>query len=97
MMIATQLSYTEWVRIHRVELQEEFTALTCDEEYSEQLCDRCDGEGYVTCDMGHEHECEDCEASGDSQDFETYTYNLWNAQRETDLLRYKEYVKCLSQ
>ena len=27
----------------------------------EQACDICDGKQWVTCNMGHEHDCEECE------------------------------------
>lgn len=30
----------------------------------EKRCSSCNGNGYSTCDHGHDHECEDCDKSG---------------------------------
>lgn len=32
-----------------------------DEGVRVEKCEYCDGTGVVECDMGHEHDCEDCE------------------------------------
>jgi hypothetical protein len=28
------------------------------------ICSECEGEGYRECDLGHEHDCEDCDGNG---------------------------------
>ncbi|WP_339898233.1 hypothetical protein [uncultured Gilvimarinus sp.] len=48
------ISYEDWKK--QVEIAHE------DEEL--EGCDICQGEGIVECDMGHEHDCEECGGMG---------------------------------
>jgi hypothetical protein len=44
-----------------------FSSKTCigraNESFHES-CDNCAGTGYVECDMGHDHDCPDCDGEG---------------------------------
>lgn len=40
-----------------------------------QVCDCCEGNGDVECDMGHQHLCDECEGTGERR-YDTYRHYL---------------------
>ena len=41
-------------------------------KYSKMLCIDCDGDGTLECDLGHDHECEDCNGEGEVDDISKF-------------------------
>ena len=96
-MNTKELSYHEWVRMYKSELEDEYRKSDPDETLVK--CSECYGRGYDTCDLGHEHDCEECDGEGKVQadTFENYTADLYDTQLATDKQNLARYQACLSQ
>ncbi len=96
-MNTKELSYHEWVRIYRSELEDEY--LKSNPNETRIKCQECYGKGYETCDLGHDHDCETCDGEGKVQTdtFEGYTSDLYQKHLATNRANLARYQACLSQ
>lgn len=96
-MNTKELPYHDWVRIYRSELEDEYRKSDPDETLVK--CLECWGEGYETCDLGHTHDCEECDGEGTVQadTFEQYTADLYQKHLATNKVNLARYQACLSQ
>ena len=96
-MNTTQLSYDQYVRIYREDLEHEYHATDPDER--EIDCPDCHGDGSQDCDLGHIHDCEACDGSGETtaDSFEDFAKDDYDFRWFRDKRRVKEYEQWLSQ
>lgn len=96
-MNTKELSYHDWVRIYRSELEDEYRK--SDPEETLIKCPDCYGRGYDTCDLGHDHDCEHCDGEGKVQadTFEGFTAELYEAHCAKNKANLARYELCLSQ
>lgn len=60
--MTTVISFAEWKQ---------------DKEDLKIDCMECDGDGYVECEYGHEHDCPDCNGAGYHTDITVTEYNYF--------------------
>jgi hypothetical protein len=64
----TPIPFHVWYTRNKEDLEKEFEALKLFEgDEDGRDCETCDGRGDQECDLGHDHECPDCEGSGKIQ------------------------------
>lgn len=61
-----QTPFLIWFRFNEDELKRDFAkeSIIFSEGVHWEECDECHGDGWVACNMGHDHECGRCEGSG---------------------------------
>ena len=67
-----------------------------EETYCEGECPDCQGYGYQECDLGHEHDCEECNGTGKIQVTEKHDSVLNQIYKQEvlkDIKKYCDYVK----
>jgi hypothetical protein len=96
-MNTTQLSYADWERVNRNSLEADYQATEPDER--EIRCETCYGKGFDECNLGHEHDCEDCDGTGKTTAdcYHDFAQDLYEMQWAKDRRVLKEYETCLSQ
>lgn len=96
-MNTKELPYQDWVRIYRSELEDEYMKSNPNETLIK--CPDCHGQGYDTCDLGHDHDCETCQGDGKVQadTFKGFTSDLYERHIATNKVNLARYQACLSQ
>jgi RecJ-like exonuclease len=77
-----------------VDLERQFVVLYGDAKKFPDKCDECGGKGYLECDLGHDHDCEECDGSGDAPDpVEQFMLDEYHDQVEKDKKVFEKYKK----
>lgn len=61
-------------------------------------CSYCDGQGYAECDLGHSHDCEECDGEGEftktpEDVLEEYGGKLYRAEIKKDHEKVSKFLK----
>lgn len=90
------IPFSRWVQENESDLLKEFDIVATPGQ--DDTCEKCGGLGFVQCDMGHEHECEDCEGDGKvtltpEQLFQQYSRDEYDFRKAVDFKKWTEYNK----
>jgi len=82
-----------WILENREDLKRAFDELEPKVSLFPDKCPECHGKGYEECDLGHEHDCEECDGSGNAPDrCENFMTSEYLAAVNHDKQKYARYV-----
>jgi len=82
-----------WILDNQDDLRREFDTMETPKPLYPGKCGECHGKGYQECDLGHEHDCEECDGSGNAPDrCENFMTSEYLAAVNHDKQKYARYV-----
>ncbi len=88
------IPFSVWILDNREDLERQFEILYGDTKKFPAKCDECGGIGYQECDLGHDHDCEECAGSGDTPDIvEQFMLDEYHDQVKKDTKVFEKYKK----
>ena len=92
------MNYHRWFLLNKVWVETQYRS-----EYGEPFdkdtrCSHCDGQGYAECDLGHSHDCEECDGEGKTtkspgEVLEEYGWKLYREQVISDREKVNKFLK----
>lgn len=84
-----------WYAENKEDIHNEFGALISKEV---ETCEECTGAGYVECNLGHTHDCEECDGEGkrvltEDEVWREYALDAYNDRVSKDIKAVKRYLK----
>ncbi len=88
------IPFSVWILDNREDLERQFEHLYGESKKFPAKCGECGGTGYQECDLGHDHDCEECDGSGDAPDpVEQFMLDEYHDQVEKDAKVFENYTK----
>jgi hypothetical protein len=94
----TPVKFQNWYHLHKDWVASQHLATHGIPQSKERSCFACDGDGYHECDMGHSHDCGNCDGTGKivketDEVLEEYGRTLYNAQVKSDHEKVAKFLK----
>lgn len=89
------IPFSTWSETNEEDLRKKFESLygSDSSQFKANRCNECQGDGLVVCDRGHEHDCPECNGSGDGPSaYELFKEGEYDDQLHQDKERVKRYL-----